>query len=123
MERRGVGATTTGKRCGSATIARPRRWYAGCASGSPHALEGAPMNAAQLLWRTAARCPDHPAVVEDGRTCTYATLLARADAVTMLLRQEGIERGDRVGIFLERGADAIAAFFGVLAAGAVAVTV
>lgn len=79
------------------------------------------MNAAQLLWRTAALHPDRCAIVEEGTQVDYATLLARADAVTSMLRTAGVERGDRIGIFLDRGADAIAAFFGVLAAGGVAV--
>lgn len=79
------------------------------------------MNAAHLLWGAAARFPERPAIIDEGTTVDYATLQARTAAIAAMVRASGVERGDRVGIFLERGADAVAAFFGVLATGAIAV--
>jgi amino acid adenylation domain-containing protein len=76
-----------------------------------------------MLWETAARVGERVAVSEHGATTTYAQLVARASAIGRALQASGVQPGDRAAVFLERGADAAAAFFGVLAAGAVVVNV
>src|SRR5690606_28716666 len=78
-------------------------------------------NVGGMLWRTADQYPHKPAVVERERTATYAQLRSRAAAIATSLRQTGVEPGDRVVILLERGIDAVAGYFGVLAAGGIAV--
>ncbi len=82
-----------------------------------------PLNAAHLLWGSAARHGDRPAVVERNGTVSYSALRERASAIGAALRAGGIDADDRVAILLERGRDAAAAFFGTLAAGAIAVIV
>ena len=76
-----------------------------------------------MLWETATRVGDRAAIAERGDTTTYAALVARAAAIGRALQDAGVEPGDRAAVFLERGADAAAAFFGALAAGAVVVNV
>ena len=78
-------------------------------------------NVAVLLWRAAATAGTQPAVVEREITTTYAALLARAQAIATALLASGVAPGDRVVLLLERGADAVAAYFGTLATGAIAV--
>jgi amino acid adenylation domain-containing protein len=78
---------------------------------------------AWLLWDCAARAPDRIAVVERGASARYGEVRRRAGAFAVALDDLPIRPGDRVGIFLERGADAAAAFFGVTAAGAIAVII
>lgn len=78
-------------------------------------------NVATLLWRAAQRDPVAPAVVERDQTTDYGDLVARAAAVASGLAAAGAGRDQPVAILLERGADAVAAFFGVLAAGGIAV--
>ncbi len=90
-------------------------------AGAPGALPPGP-NAAFLLWDSAAR-GERPAIVERGSSVSYATLRERAAAIGAALRAAGIAPDDRVAILLERGRDAAAAFFGTLAAGAIAVVV
>ncbi len=80
-------------------------------------------NAAQMLFATAASAPDNPAVVDGDETITYSELAERASAIASRLVDAGAKPGDRVAIFLRRGADAAACFFGALTAGAVAVNV
>ena len=80
-------------------------------------------NAAQLLWESAVRHSARPALRAEGVEVDHDGLRRRAAEVAGALRAAGIDPGDRVGIFLERGVEAAAAFFGVLAAGAVAVMV
>ncbi len=79
-------------------------------------------NAAEMLASTAGSMGEAKAVTEGGSSVTYAALAARAGATAQVV-SDIVAPGERVAIFLRRGADAIAAYFGVLAAGAVAVIV
>jgi amino acid adenylation domain-containing protein len=80
-------------------------------------------NAAQMLLATAAADPMRPAVIDGDGTTRYGELVARSLGIARTLQAVGVEPDDRVGVFLQRGTDAAAAFFGVLASGAIAVTV
>ena len=82
-------------------------------------------NIASVLWDTAARRPAEPAIIEGGgeSITDYDGLRSRAAAMASALTQRGLLPGDRVGIFLDGGADAVAAFFGVVAAGGIAVVI
>lgn len=78
-------------------------------------------NIAHLLWRGASASGDRVAIAtRDGET-SYAALGARAAAFAAALHERGVVPGDRVAIFLERSADAAAAFFGTVAVGGIAV--
>lgn len=80
-------------------------------------------NIASLLWASAAERAARPAVVECGRVTDYGALRGRAAAFAAGLSRQGLRPNDRVGIFLDSGADAAAAFFGVAAAGGIAVVI
>ena len=78
----------------------------------------------QLLDEAAARRPDHPAVEDElGRSLTYAELARAADRLATRLARWGVSRGDRVGLFLPKGLEAVAAIHGILRAGAAYVPV
>lgn len=81
------------------------------------------LNVAHLLYDAAQRSPDHVAVVDRGVASSYGDLWRLAASFAEALRAAGVEPGDRVAIFLERNADAAAAYFGVLVVGAIAVIV
>ncbi|MEW5927424.1 MAG: non-ribosomal peptide synthase/polyketide synthase, partial [Gemmatimonadota bacterium] len=66
----------------------------------------------------AARTPGAAAVLSGGETITYADLERRANRLAHHLRALGAGADRRVGIFLERGADAVVAVLAVLKAGA-----
>lgn len=72
------------------------------------------------LTSAAIARPEHPALVVDGLTLTYALLAARAAAAAAHLTAAGLTPGDRVALALEPGPDWITAFFALAAAGAVA---
>ena len=76
---------------------------------------------AAMLWEAAARHPDKAAVIERERSSTYEGLRDSAAGIAAGLAREGLRSGDRVAILLERGIPAVAAYFGVLAAGGIAV--
>jgi acyl-CoA synthetase (AMP-forming)/AMP-acid ligase II len=80
-------------------------------------------NFAELLWGSGARAEERPAVIERDRSVTYGELVLQAEAIGGTLARLGVEPGQRVGIYLPRGAPAASAFFGALAIGAVAVFV
>jgi len=77
----------------------------------------------ELLWDAADVVGSRPAIVMGGQTTTYAELRSRASSVAAALSDRGVRGGDRVAILAERGADAVVAYFGALAAGAVAIVV
>jgi amino acid adenylation domain-containing protein len=71
----------------------------------------------RLFERQARATPDAPAVLETGRTTSYAELAARAAAVAAALRRAGVRPEARVGVCVEPSADLVAAVLGVLGAG------
>jgi amino acid adenylation domain-containing protein len=78
-------------------------------------------NIASLLWSTAAGRGLSPALIERASETCYATLRGRAAAIAEALLAAGLFPNDRVAILLENGLDAVAAFFGVVGAGGIAV--
>ncbi|MGC8493207.1 MAG: class I adenylate-forming enzyme family protein [Syntrophobacteraceae bacterium] len=80
------------------------------------------MNLAQHLEMSASIFPDRPAVSSSEGQITYAMLEAKASRVATALISMGVEPGDHIGLWAPNSADWIAFYFGVLKAGAIAVT-
>ncbi len=77
-----------------------------------------------LLDAAAKRRPDHPAVEDEaGRALTYRELVHAADRLATRLARWGVGRGDRIGLFLPKGLEAVAAIHGILRSGAAYVPV
>ncbi len=72
----------------------------------------------ELLARSAETRPDHPAVVDRATTLTYAELDRRAGQVATVLAAQGVGRGDRVALWLDKSADSVASIYGILRLGA-----
>ncbi|WP_116107052.1 amino acid adenylation domain-containing protein [Lewinella sp. IMCC34191] len=68
--------------------------------------------------RHAADHPDRTAFRCGKQGITYAELAARTNRLAHLLIRQGIQRGDRVGIYLPRSLEAAVAVHGILKAGA-----
>jgi amino acid adenylation domain-containing protein len=73
----------------------------------------------QLLIDSVHRHADKPAVRARGRSLTYGELDRRSSQLARLLRERGVERGDRVGLFFPKAVESVVAMLGVLKAGAV----
>jgi amino acid adenylation domain-containing protein len=71
-----------------------------------------------LLRRAAERHGDRPAVIDRDRSLTYAELDARSTQVAHLLREIGVERGDRVGLYIDKSLESLVGIYAVLKAGA-----
>jgi long-chain acyl-CoA synthetase len=79
-------------------------------------------NAAQAAWDHAASEPDRVALRGAGEPWTYGRLRDRAAAVAARLREAGVGPGDRVLLVAPSVPEFAGAYYGIHAAGAVAVT-
>ncbi len=77
------------------------------------------MNIADDLTEHAGRRPDHPAIVDDDRVMTYATLASRVDRTAAHLRAAGIGEGSVVGVCLKDTAEHLVILYGLARLGAV----
>lgn len=73
----------------------------------PHALD-----------RATARFPDKEAVRCNGKALTYAELQRQANSLAAILRQQGVKRGDRVGIYMNKDLETAVSVYGIMKAGA-----
>ncbi|ROP31353.1 amino acid adenylation domain-containing protein [Couchioplanes caeruleus] len=71
-----------------------------------------------LLRAAAATHPDRTALVDGSRRYSYRELDVWSDYLAGALLRSGVRRGDRVGIHIDKSAEAVAAIYGVLKAGA-----
>ena len=79
------------------------------------------LNLASIVTESAARVPDNPAVRLGGTALTYAELDERSARLATLLREQGLEPGDRVGVMLPNVLEFPVAYYGALRAGCVVV--
>ncbi|HVI08030.1 MAG TPA: AMP-binding protein [Candidatus Binatia bacterium] len=73
----------------------------------------------QLLEKSAARYPEKLAVWARGRSLTYRELNERSNQLAHLLRERGLRKGDRVGIYFPKCVESVVAMLGVVKAGGV----
>ena len=77
-----------------------------------------------VLAASRRRGPAHTAVEgPGGAVLSYRELARRAEVFCNLLKQNGVQAGDRVGIYAHKSVDVVAAIFGILQAGAAYVPV
>ena len=70
----------------------------------------------QLLRKSAKAYPEKPAVWARGKSITYRELEERSNQLAHLLRDQGIEKGDRVGLFFPKAVESVVSMLGVLKA-------
>jgi len=73
----------------------------------------------QLLSKSAKKYPEKTAVWAHGRSVTYRDLEQRSNQLAHLLRQHGVRKGDRVGLFFPKCVESVVSMLGVLKAGGV----
>jgi len=79
------------------------------------------LNLASLLTESAARTPDAPAVRLGEVELSYAELDERSARLATLLREKGLQQGDRVGVMLPNVPEFPVTYYGVLRAGGIVV--
>lgn len=70
-----------------------------------------------LLFDAARARPEHPAVCYEKTSFTYRQLAARAGQLAAELRDAGVARGDRVGLFAPKSCETVGAAYGVMWSG------
>lgn len=75
----------------------------------------------ELLERTARQYPENVYTIFNGATRTYAEVKDTSDRIANYLAAQGIEKGDRIAIFLPNIPHFPEIFFGILKAGAICV--
>ncbi|HXV05575.1 MAG TPA: long-chain fatty acid--CoA ligase [Solirubrobacterales bacterium] len=79
------------------------------------------LNLASIVTASAGRTPEAAAVRLGGEELSYAELDDRSARLTTLLRERGVEPGDRVGVMLPNVPEFPVAYYGVLRAGGIVV--
>ena len=73
----------------------------------------------KLLSESANRYVDKEAIVFQDKSITYGELEKLTNQLAHALIAQGFDRGDRVGLYLNKSIDSVVAIFGILKAGAV----
>ncbi|MGC1497014.1 MAG: class I adenylate-forming enzyme family protein [Sulfitobacter sp.] len=82
------------------------------------------MNLAQWLTRRAAATPERPALFDGHElVANYRAFDARARGLAAWLQDQGVQPGDRVGIFMKNVPDYLIVFYGIWMAGAAVVPI
>jgi len=80
------------------------------------------MNLAENLESSALYFPERPAIIETEREVSYLEFNQESNLVATALMKLGVQRGDLVGLCAPSSYQWLACYFGILKAGAVAVT-
>jgi long-chain acyl-CoA synthetase len=78
-------------------------------------------NTSHHLTESASMYPDHPAIRMDDQVLTYAALDDATSRMVTLLRANGVEPGDRVGLMIPNVPHSAISHYGILRAGGVVV--
>ena len=76
-----------------------------------------------LLRNCVERDPDKVAIVDGGTEYTYGDLDLQSNALSVALQEAGVERGDRVGVYMEKSWEAIVAMLAASRGGAAYVNI
>jgi len=105
------------------TLQEDRPWFASWPQGVTRSLDYPQVPMFETLEASARRYPDKSALVYYGREISYRQLWEAAQALAGYLHQRGVEKGDRVTICLPNTPHFVIAYYGVMRANAIAVTI
>ncbi|NTS40740.1 amino acid adenylation domain-containing protein [Flavisolibacter sp. BT320] len=72
-----------------------------------------------IIKNSANRFPDNVAFRYENESLTFEELVKRSNQLACMLSELGVDRGDRVGIFLETSLETAISVYGIMSAGAV----
>ncbi|GAC1300009.1 MAG: long-chain fatty acid--CoA ligase [Ktedonobacteraceae bacterium] len=96
-------------------------WYKYWPEGQPYSLTYPTQSLSALLAVQAAQTPDKTALIYYGKMISYRELNAMIDRFAVSLAELGVQKGDRVSLFLDTSPNFTVAFYAILRLGAVAV--
>jgi len=74
-----------------------------------------------LLYESTQKYSDKEVICHQQQKMTYAELWKKVSSLASFLIEQGLKKGDRIGILIENSVDYVVAYYGVLAAGGVTV--
>ena len=86
-------------------------------------MSNLPQSLPHAFLEVAKASPDRPFIYFEGQTYTYGEVYAHVSAAAGSLAARGLERGDRVALYLGNSPSFVVAYLGVLFAGGVVVPV
>ncbi|MEJ2707136.1 MAG: alpha/beta fold hydrolase [Anaerolineales bacterium] len=104
-----------------AALIEERRWLPYYDEGVPYTVAVPNIPVQELLLSAARRFPGRAALYFGGRRISYRRLNQETNRFANALRSLGVEKGDRVLLFMPNTPQLVISFFGALKAGAVAV--
>ncbi len=75
-------------------------------------------NILEYLENTALEYPDKTGVIDESSSISYSELLTRSKKMASALIKRGVSKGEPVGVYMEKGIQAVCAFFAVVYTGA-----
>jgi long-chain acyl-CoA synthetase len=96
-------------------------WHQHYDSSVPHSIDYPPIPVHQFLNDTAAKYPDNPALIFFDHKLTYRQLNALADKFAAGLQRLGVQKGDRVAVYMANCPQSVIAYYAILRAGGIVV--
>jgi long-chain acyl-CoA synthetase len=96
-------------------------WLKSYAPGVPAHVGFKELTLQEALSKTAARFPDNPALIFQGKVVSYRELDVMVSKCASALRGLGVRPGDRVGLLLPNLVQTVVGIYGALRLGAIAV--
>ncbi len=100
-----------------------RPWYKFYSKGLSRTLSYPKVGIFDFLETSARRYPDKTAIIYYGNKISYSELFEGALRIASFLNKNGINRGDRVGIYMQNSPQWVISYFGIIRANCVAVPI
>jgi len=104
---------------GEAKVERP--WFKFYEPGVRMNLDIPEITLVEMLKRTVKKFPDNPALIFAGKTTTYREMNVLIERMAKVLVARGVQKGDRISIFMPNSSNWVITFFAILKVGAVVV--
>jgi long-chain acyl-CoA synthetase len=98
-------------------------WYKNWPQEVPKNMDFPHVALQEVLKKSAEACPEKTAIVCGEQEISYAKLESLSNQFANALVKIGVEKGDRVALFLPNIPEFVISYFGILKAGAVATTI
>ncbi len=105
------------------TLAGDRTWYKFWPKQQPKSLDYPETPLFEAVETAAKRFPEKPAIIYYGRKISYADLWKSVLTFAAYLHHNGIQKGDRVAIYMPNTPQFVIAYYGILRANAIVVTI
>lgn len=102
-------------------VAVEKSWFHHYEPSVKRSLEIPKINLIEMFEKTEGKFPNNPALIFAGKTITYREMNVRIERLAKALLQRGVQKGDRISIFMPNSDNWVISFFAILRAGAVVV--